>query len=77
MVQASSHKGGCPTFTQMGSEFDVGRYMGRWYEVVRDMYIPFEVLSSCVNADYTLNKDGKSISVHNKGYNALLGWKDV
>ena len=61
----------------MGSEFDVTRYMGRWYEVVRDQYIPFEVLSTCVNADYTLKENGTSISVHNKGYNALLGWKDV
>ena len=75
VAQASFHMGGCPAYTQM-AEFDVSKYVGTWYEVVRDKFTTFEILSGCVNVDYGLNDDG-SISVHNKGHRFFLGWNDI
>ena len=63
-AQASFRMGGCPAVTTMGEDFDVSRYTGRWYEVVRDKYTIFEIFAGCVNADYGLNEDG-SVSVRN------------
>ena len=72
VAQASFRMGGCPAFTQM-EEFDINKYTGRWYEIVRDKYTPFEILAGCVNVDYGLKEDG-TISVYNKAHRFFLGW---
>ncbi len=43
---------------QVVTEFDVSRYMGRWYEIAR-FPISFEKDCTNVTADYTLRDDGK------------------
>ena len=75
-AQASFHMGGCPAFTDMGAEFDVTRYTGKWFEVVRDKFTTFEILSGCVQADYGLKDDG-SISVSNMAHRFFLGWGGI
>ena len=72
-AQASYHWGGCPSFTDMGDSFNKSNYMGRWYEVSRDMYMQFSIGTACVNVDYTLRDDG-SIRVHNKAVYPYWGW---
>ena len=62
----------CPSFSPM-ADFDLSRYTGTWYEIVRDRATPFELLASCVVADYTPRDDG-GISVTNAGYRYSSGW---
>lgn len=47
--------GSCPT-PQLEQDFDINRYMGRWYEAAR-MFNPFQ-WGDCTTADYSLNDDG-------------------
>lgn len=54
--------GQCPQVYPV-QNFDVVNYSGRWYEI-RAYRNLFEILSSCVTADYGLNSDG-SVSVVN------------
>ena len=75
-AQASFHMGGCPAFTDMGADFDITKYTGKWYEVARDKFTHFEILSGCVQADYGLKDDG-SISISNKAHRFLLGWDSI
>ncbi len=57
-------------------EFNVEKYLGKWYEIAR-LDHSFERGLSNVSATYTLNNDG-TIKVVNKGYNADKGtWKDA
>lgn len=56
--------------------FDVGRYLGKWYEIAR-LDHSFERGLQNVTADYTMNGDG-SIRVLNRGYNARKGvWEEA
>ena len=43
-VQAGPRLTGCPKDYEPMAIFDVERYMGTWYEIVRDKYTPFELL---------------------------------
>ena len=52
------------------------RFMGRWYEVVKDKYNYYELTSGCTIADYNLNEDG-SVAVHNSGEDYFKGWGDI
>lgn len=49
------------------SNFDINRYEGRWYEIVREDH-RFERGLSNVTADYVVQEDG-SVSVVNRGFN--------
>lgn len=49
------------------SNFDINRYEGRWYEIVREDH-RFERGLSNVTADYAVQDDG-SVSVLNRGFN--------
>lgn len=51
--------------------FEVDRYLGRWYEIIR-LDHSFERGLSHVTADYSLRNDGR-ISVLNQGYNKERG----
>ena len=64
----------CPSVELM-ADFDVSRYAGTWYEIIRDKSTPFELLRDCVVADYTLREDG-TLGVVNAGYSLLNGWKE-
>lgn len=56
--------------------FDVSRYTGEWYEIVR-LDHSFERGLSKVSATYTTNPDG-TIKVINRGYNAAKGkWQEA
>ena len=43
-AQAAPRLTGCPKDYKPMESFDVERYMGTWYEIVRDKYTPFELL---------------------------------
>ena len=75
-AQASFHMGGCPAFETMGADFDVNRYTGHWFEVVKDKYTFFEIGAGCVQADYGLNDDG-SLSVKNSAHRFFFGWSSI
>ena len=62
----------CPEFEPM-TGVDLKRYAGRWYEIVRDRATPFELLMSCVTADYSIEDDG-TLGVTNSGYRNNNGW---
>ena len=57
-VHAAPRLHGCPKDYKPMESFDVERYMGLWYEIVRDKYIPFELVEECITAEYTSNEDG-------------------
>jgi len=57
-------------------EFDLSRYLGTWYEIVR-MPHRFEKDLIKVTADYSLRPDGK-IQVLNRGYKPAKGkWSEA
>ena len=57
-AEAAPRLTGCPKDYSPMENFDLERYTGTWYEIVRDKYTPFEVLASCVGARYTTQPDG-------------------
>ncbi len=63
-----------PTGITPVSDFDAGRYLGKWYEIARLDYY-FERGLEQVTAEYSLNNNG-SIRVVNRGYDpARNRWK--
>ena len=68
---ASMPKGAEPV-----ENFDLQRYLGKWYEVARFDFT-FEKNLSQVTADYSLNVDG-SVNVINRGFNyAKNAWQQA
>ncbi|KAJ8930852.1 hypothetical protein NQ314_016271 [Rhamnusium bicolor] len=66
--------GFCPEYLPM-AEFDIDRFLGKWYETER--YFQFsEVASRCVVTDYAMTASGK-IYVSNEITNRLTGIKRV
>ena len=63
-ASAAPRLGGCPKDYSPMETLDVNRYAGEWYEIVRDKYTPFEILSGCEVVEYTLNDDG-TVGVYN------------
>ena len=57
------------------ANFDVNRYLGEWYEIVRDKATPFELLAGCVIAEYGGPYEDGSIEVTNYGFTYNKGWK--
>ena len=72
-VQAGPRRGGCPKDYSPMANFDVDRYAGLWYEIVRDKYTPFELVQGCDLAEYTHNADD-TVTVHNMGHRFFQGW---
>jgi apolipoprotein D and lipocalin family protein len=67
---------GVPKGLEPASEFDGGRYMGKWYEIAR-LDHSFERNLSNVSAMYTAKEKGE-IAVLNRGYNEKTGeWKQI
>ena len=71
-VQASLAWGSCPKVASQET-FEVERYGGLWYEIVRDKYMPFEFFANCVNAIYTPRSDG-TVDVLNRAVLPFYGW---
>lgn len=67
---------GTPSGVQPIGNFDVNRYMGRWYEVARFDH-SFEKGMEQVTATYTLRENG-TVEVVNRGYLPANGaWKEA
>ena len=69
---------GCPQDYKPMESFDIDRYAGKWYEVMRDKYTPFELGAGCVMAEYTPSTDGSGIiTVQNSARRPIFGWTDI
>jgi len=67
---------GVPEGVTPVTEFDVSRYLGRWYEIAR-LDHRFERGLTHVTADYSLRDDG-SLRVLNRGYDPEKGgWREA
>lgn len=64
-----------PKGVQPISNFDLNRYLGKWYEIARiDHWFERGLIGA--SAEYSLNEDG-SVQVKNRGYNPEKGeWKE-
>ena len=57
--------------------FNKARYLGKWYEIAR-MNFRFERNLNNTTANYSLNADGKSIKVLNRGFDYTTHkWKEA
>ena len=67
---------GMPDGVKPVNNFELGRYLGTWYEIAR-LDHSFERGLSNVTAEYSLRDDG-SVRVINRGYSAKKGeWKQA
>jgi apolipoprotein D and lipocalin family protein len=66
---------GIPEGTSAVDDFELERYLGRWYEVARFDH-SFEEGLDCVTADYSLRDDG-GVRVINRGVNLSENEADV
>ncbi len=70
---------GCVSITEgvtPASGFDIDRYLGKWYEIVR-LDHSFERGLENVTADYSLRDDG-GVTVINRGYDSVKKkWKQA
>ena len=62
---------GTPSGLDVVDDFDVDRYLGKWYEIAR-LDHRFERGLDCVSADYSLGNNG-DIRVLNRGVNLAEG----
>ncbi|XP_052808166.1 apolipoprotein D-like [Mya arenaria] len=65
VIGQSISSGKCPQ-VKVQDNFDIEKYVGRWYEQER-LFFAFELDQKCVTAEYTLQQDG-SVQVNNTGY---------
>lgn len=70
LANAGFGTGSCPT-PSLVPNFDATRYMGLWYEQVRDSSMPWES-NDCQQARYSLNADG-TVAVHNTQFDPSSG----
>lgn len=67
---------GIPNGLQPVADFELERYLGKWYEIAR-LDHSFERNLSQVTADYSLRKDG-GVEVVNQGFNQKSGkWEMI
>jgi apolipoprotein D and lipocalin family protein len=67
---------GYPNSVAPVENFDINRYLGKWYEIAR-LDHPFERGLEQVSAEYILNKDG-GIRVINRGFSEKTQtWKEA
>ncbi|OQK16023.1 lipocalin [Methyloprofundus sedimenti] len=65
---------GIPEGIKPVEQFDVSRYLGKWYEIAR-LDHRFERGLTAINAEYSLREDG-GLKVLNSGYNIKTGERD-
>ena len=76
LTMLSGCAAGVPDRVTVVDDFEIERYLGRWYEVAR-LDHRFERGMSNVTAEYSL-REGGGITVLNRGYVAEKGqWKDA
>jgi lipocalin len=63
--------GRCPEIKYQLDSFDAPRYMGKWYEIMREESIIFE-RGTCQEANYTLNSNGSIYVVNQEIRNGEL-----
>lgn len=66
---------GLPAGVEPVKDFELERYLGRWYEIAR-LDHPFERGLEQVTADYSLAADG-SVNVLNRGLDPEAGWQSA
>lgn len=67
---------GMPESVKPVSDFEINKYLGKWYEIAR-LHHSFEEGLSQVTAEYTLKDDG-GVSVLNRGFLASENeWKEA
>ncbi len=66
------HKMALPEGATPVENFDIEKFLGRWYEIVRMDYFWEKKHLSNVYAEYRTNDEG-TIDVHNSGYNEKKG----
>lgn len=66
---------GIPENVKPVDNFDVHRYLGKWYEIAR-LDHSFERGLTRVSAEYALREDG-GLKVTNRGYSAQKKWKEA
>lgn len=67
---------GMPPSVRPVTDFELNRYLGKWYEIAR-LDHPFERGLSQVTAEYALREDG-SVQVTNRGFaEAKKGWQEA
>ena len=67
---------GMPSEVKPVQDFDIDRYMGKWYEIAR-LDHSFEKGLSKVTAEYSLKDDG-GVKVINQGFSEELNeWKEA
>jgi apolipoprotein D and lipocalin family protein len=67
---------GSPDGVTVVTDFEIGRYLGTWYEIAR-LDHSFERGLSAVTANYSLRDDG-GVRVVNRGYNEQSGeWDEA
>nr|XP_054768135.1 apolipoprotein D-like [Lytechinus pictus] len=54
--------GGCPE-VRLAEDFQLDRYLGRWYEITK-FYASFEAGISCVTAEYRPGEDGQILVIN-------------
>lgn len=67
---------GMPPSVRPVTDFELNRYLGKWYEIAR-LDHPFERGLSQVTAEYALREDG-GVQVTNRGFaEAKKGWQEA
>lgn len=64
-----------PTGVEPVENFELERYLGKWYEIAR-LDHPFERGLQNVTAEYSLREDG-GVRVLNRGYSPEKGWDEA
>jgi apolipoprotein D and lipocalin family protein len=67
--------GKCPAVSSKLSSFEIGKYLGHWYEITRSKIVPFQK-GECVQATYSLNDD-RSVKVFNTELREDGKWASV
>jgi apolipoprotein D and lipocalin family protein len=67
---------GMPEAVTPVKEFEIEKYLGKWYEIVR-LDHPFERGLECVTAEYSLREDG-GVKVVNRGFSVEKNqWREA
>merc|ERR1711998_9081 len=70
-IQAKISIGSCGD-VKMIENFDKTRYVGKWFELVRDRMNPYSISSDCTTKEFALNDDG-DVDLYFRGYYGLAG----
>ena len=76
-TEAKLKFGKCHNKPEYVDKFSPADYAGKWYEVYRDKWMPYEISADCVTQEFTPQKDG-TMNLKFRGYYwALLDYMGV